>query len=413
MKTIVLFLSQPDQGDLWQRVLASQGLQVRNVPPEAELIDQLQPIPDLILLDMGIKSQDGNNLQASNVGRWLKSQNINDRLVFINPKEETHIKDLEKRWAVRQGAVEVLPRLHEYNILEQIEVVCNLLGISPDREVLKSIVCLPEPDVDVSSFGSLSDANSYYLRAQNQLEHQNLRGALYDIERAIEMDGEVPEYFCLRGQIMFKQGAIDAAIVDLDIALKKDSRYQEAYYWKGVIRSSLGENQAAIAEFDRAIKLDNKSAQAYNGRALAKFNSGDQRGAMQDYNQAIKINPNFDQAFNNRGLLLYEQGNTKGAIQDFSQAIKINPSFADAYYNRGNIYSDLGDFKLAIDDYSAAIKYNPTFAQAYGNRGLAYYEIDELRQALLDTQKAAELFQQQGDQDSYKQALETYRQMKS
>lgn len=412
MKTIVLFLSQSDQVELWLQALSSQKLDVVTIPPEVELVHRLEPLPDLILLDMGIKSQDGNNLQASNVGRLLKSKQIDNRLVFVNLKEEGQIKDLEKRWAVRQGAIEVLPRLSNYNLMAQMETISKLLGIELDREALEPIISLPGEDTDMTSFGSLHDANSYYERAKNRLAENNLTGALYDIEKAIEMEGKVPQYFCLRAEVLFQQGLIDPALVDLDIALKLDARCKEAYLGKGIIRSSLGENQVAITEFDRAIKLDNKYSEAYNNRGLAKFNSGDERGAMQDYNQAIKLNPNFAQAFNNRGLLLYQQGNNKGAIQDFSQAIKLNSSFADAYYNRANIFNDTGNFSQAIIDYSEAIKSKPTFAQAYGNRGLAYYESDDLRQALLDTQKAAELFQKQGDQESYKQALATYHQMR-
>ncbi len=413
MKTIVLFLSQPDQIELWRQALVSQKLEVRIIPADAELADRLEPLPDLILLDMGIKSQDGNNLQASNVGRLLKSKQIDNRLVFINLKEEGNIKDLEKRWAIRQGAIEVLPRLSNYNLMAQMEIVAQLLSIELDREALKPIISLPSEDDDVTSFGSLKDANAYYDRAKNRLAENNLTGALYDIEKAIEIDSKIPQYFCLRAEILFQQGLVDGALVDLDIALKIDPRCKEAYLEKGIIRSSLGENQAAINEFDRAIKLDNKYSEAYSSRGLARFNSGDERGAMQDFNQAVKLNPNFAQAYNNRGLLLYQQGNNKGAIQDFSQAIKLNPSFADAYYNRGNIFNDNGDFSQAIRDYSEAIKHKPNFAQAYGNRGLAYYESDDLRQALLDTQKAADLFQKQGDQEGYKQALETYRQMRA
>ncbi len=413
MKTIVLLLSQIDQQELWLQLLASQGLSVTTVSPEEELIDRLETLPDLILLDLGIKSKDGNTLQASDVGRWLKSKQINDRLVLVNPKEEGQIKDMERRWALRQGAVEVLPRLDHYNLIEQGETIAKLLGINFDREAVKSLITLPAQDEEITSFGSLADANAYYERAKSRLLQNNLSGALYDIEKAIEMDESVPDYFCLRAQILFQEGLPDRALADLDIALQINRRYRDAYYWKGIIRSSLGENKTAIHEFDQAIKLDNKFSEAYNDRGLAKFSSGDERGAMQDYNQAIKLKPNFDRAFNNRGLLLYAQGNTKQAIQDFSQAIKINSNFADAYYNRGNVFNDNGDFEQAIKDYTEAIRCNPEFAEAYGNRGLAYFEIDNYRQALLDTQKAAELFQKQGNEAGYQQALATYRQMQS
>ncbi len=415
MKTIVLCLSQPEQVDLWQRAFSSQGgIKLEIIPPEADLLNYLASLPDLVLLDLGIKSADGSTLQASNVGRWLKSKGVTDRLILINVNEEGQIKDLEKRWALRQGAVEVLPRLTPANLLTQMDIIAHLLGINLDRKALEPLTTKGSTeDTDITSFGSLDSADSYCDRAKIRLQQNNLSGALYDIQKAIELDGKKAEYYCVRAQILFQQNMLDQALVDLDIALKIDSRCKEAYYYKGIIRSSLGENKVAVLEFDRAIKIDNRYSEAYNARGLAKFHMGDERGALQDYNNALKINPNLAVAYNNRGLLLQAQGNNKGAIQDFTKAITVDPTFADAYYNRGNVYSDNGEFSQAIADYTEAIKYKPNFPQAYGNRGLAYYEMDDIRQALLDTQEAAKLFQQQGDMDGYQQAMATYDQMRN
>ncbi|MCS6960272.1 MAG: tetratricopeptide repeat protein [Pseudanabaenaceae cyanobacterium SKYGB_i_bin29] len=414
MKTIVLCLSQPDQVDLWQRAFATQpNIRLTVVPAAAELLDYLEPLPDLILLDLGIKATDGTTLQASNVGRCLKSKGVTNRLVLINLKEEGQIKDLEKRWALRQGAVEVLPRLTPVNLLAHMDIIAHLLQMDIDRTALQPLATTAKVDTDISSFGSLDSAADYYDRAQTRLQQNNYSGALYDIQKAIELDNEKANYYSLRAQILFQQGIVDQALLDLDVALKIDPQYKEAYYYKGIIRSSLGENKVAVMEFDRAIKIDNRYSAAYNARGLAKFQTGDERGALQDYNYALKIDPNLASAYNNRGLLLQAQGNSKNAIQDFTKAIEVDPTFADAYYNRGNVYSDSGEFAKAIADYTEAIKYKPNFPQAYGNRGLAYYEMDNIRQALLDTQEAAKLFQQQGDMEGYQQALETYKQMKS
>jgi tetratricopeptide (TPR) repeat protein len=62
----------------------------------------------------------------------------------------------------------------------------------------------------------------------------------------------------------------------------------------------------------------------------------------------------------------------KGAIEDYNQAIRINPNFALAYYNRGIARASSGDEHLAIDD----------------------------------LQKAANLFQQQGNTAKYQAVIE-------
>jgi regulator of sirC expression with transglutaminase-like and TPR domain len=59
-----------------------------------------------------------------------------------------------------------------------------------------------------------------------------------------------------------------------------------------------------------------------------------------------------------------------------------------------------------VADYNSTLKINPNYAQAYGKRGLARYQLGDKQGAINDLQKAAELFQQQGNTDLSQQALE-------
>ncbi len=89
-----------------------------------------------------------------------------------------------------------------------------------------------------------------------------------------------------------------------------------------------------------------------------------------DFNEAIRLNPNDAEAYNNRGAVRLQQGDIEGAIADYNEAIRLNPSYADAYYNLAKARSDQGDIQGAINDF----------------------------------QKASELYQQQGNTDSYRDA---------
>ena len=201
------------------------------------------------------------------------------------------------------------------------------------------------------------------------------------------------------------------AITNYDQAIKLNPNLAEAYNNRGNVRDDLGDKQGAIADYDQAIKLNPNWANAYIGRGHVRSELGDKQGALTDFDQGIKLNPNVAAAYNNRGGVRFELGDKQSAFTDFDQAIKLNPNFALAYNNKGQAHSELGDKQGAIDDYTQAIKLNPNFAAAYGNRGVARSELGDKSGAIKDLLKAAELFQQQGSQKGYQQALEVLKKL--
>ncbi|MEI6444370.1 MAG: tetratricopeptide repeat protein, partial [Nostocales cyanobacterium ELA583] len=160
-----------------------------------------------------------------------------------------------------------------------------------------------------------------------------------------------------------------------------------------------------IQDYNQALKINPNYADAYYNRGLTRDDLGDKQAAIQDYNQALKINPNYADAYNNRGILRAKLGDKQGAIQDYNQALKINPNDAYAYLNRGLTRYDLGDKQGAIDDFNQALKINPNYAKAYYNRGNAYATLGDKFQARSDFQQAAKIYQQQGKNENYQDAL--------
>jgi tetratricopeptide (TPR) repeat protein len=71
----------------------------------------------------------------------------------------------------------------------------------------------------------------------------------------------------------------------------------------------------------------------------------------------------------------------------------------------------LGEFQGAIADYSEALRINPNYGAAYQNRGVARRDSGDKPGAIQDFQKAADLFQQQGDKDSYERVINLLRKL--
>lgn len=177
----------------------------------------------------------------------------------------------------------------------------------------------------------------------------------------------------------------------------------------GILSLLGGQPLVAHAQPPHTLVAQNSADDLFD-QGLTKSRQGDFRGAIDDYTAALQINPNFSLAYNNRGNARSRLKDYQGAINDFTQAIQINRNWgnlgiASAYNNRGNAYAALGELQRGIVDYNQAIRLDSNNANAYYNRGLAYREQGRKRLALQDFQKAAELYQQQGRQNDYQDAI--------
>ncbi|BCL34725.1 serine protease [Nostoc sp. MS1] len=252
-------------------------------------------------------------------------------------------------------------------------------------------------------------ADAYNNRGVVRYKLGDYKGAIADYTQALKINPNFDLAYINRGLARAELGDKQGAITDHTQALKINPNYADTYYNRGVLRDKLEDLQGAIADYNLALKINSNYAQAYNNRGFDRHELGDYKGAIADYTQALKINPNFDLAYYNRGITHYELGDFQEAIADYTQALKINPHYADVYINRGSARYELGDFQEAISDYTQALKINPNLAEAYFGRGLAHYDLGDKQGAITDWQKAAELFQQQGNTQPYQKTLELIR----
>jgi tetratricopeptide (TPR) repeat protein len=253
--------------------------------------------------------------------------------------------------------------------------------------------------------------DAYYNRGIVRNELGDKQGAIANYNQAIKLNPNYTNAYINRGLARSELGDNQGAIADYNQAIKLNPNYALAYYNRGIVRSELGDNQGAIADYNQAIKLDPNYTDAYYNRGIVRNELGDKQGAIANYNQAIKLNPNYTDAYINRGLARSELGDNQGAIADYNQAIKLNPNYALAYYNRGIVHSELGNNQGAIADYNQAIKLDPNYANAYYNRGIVRSALGDKQRAIADFQKAVNIYQQQGKENNYRDALDRIREI--
>ena len=240
----------------------------------------------------------------------------------------------------------------------------------------------------------------YEVRAELFFELKKYQEAISDYTQAITINPQsAPAYF-KRGNAKSELGDKAGAIKDYTQVITIYPPFYLVYAMRGATKSELGDKAGAISDYTQAITIQ-PTYEVYYNRGVAKSELGDKAGAISDFTQAITINPQYAQAYYGRGNAKDELGDKAGAISDFTQAITINPQYAQAYYGRGNAKDELGDKAGAISDFTQAITINPQYAQAYSGRGLAYLLKGNKQQGIKDLETAKQLFQQQGNTQSY------------
>ena len=184
-----------------------------------------------------------------------------------------------------------------------------------------------------------------------------------------------------------------------------DANDTEAYFNRASTRYDLGDCPGAIADYTEVLRLTPQDDTTSNNRALVRYDQGDKPGAIADLNAALQHNSDNFVAYCNRGFIRSELGDKLDAIEDYTHAIQLNPDYAPAYFYRGLARTRLQNKLGAIQDYTEVIRLNPQDAIAHFYRGLARAKIGQRSQAIYDLHRAVQLFAEQGNSASHRQAL--------
>ena len=114
-------------------------------------------------------------------------------------------------------------------------------------------------ELELAQF-NLEDASKYFNSGNKRLDKGDYQGAIYDFNKAIEVN----------------------------------PNFAGAYINRGFAFYNLNDYQAEIADYTKAIEINPKFALAYYNRGLAFNRLKDYQGAIADFTKAIEINPNND-----------------------------------------------------------------------------------------------------------------------
>jgi tetratricopeptide (TPR) repeat protein len=157
-----------------------------------------------------------------------------------------------------------------------------------------------------------------------------------------------------KGRELLEKGEYVEALFNLNKAIEIDPNYAAAYYLRGNIKDNFEDRHGAMKDYNVAIEKNPKFVDAFFARGNVKMKLQDYYGAIDDYTMAITLNENYVEAYFNRGRAKQYLQAYQDAINDCTKIIQINPKNVDAYYMRGLLRIEFGDTKNGCLDLSKA-----------------------------------------------------------
>ncbi|PZO40609.1 MAG: hypothetical protein DCF19_12025 [Pseudanabaena frigida] len=145
-KSVLLAQLSEEQSLMWHNALSSHQTEVWAAPESEDLLKLLdqkrhsqQSLPDLIISDIGIRYGGGTSLLATELCKWCVDNAPELKVLLVNPRQ-TQIKEVEKRWATRRGAIDLLPKISVDNLSSAFAVAAQALDLEVRSEALSTVI---------------------------------------------------------------------------------------------------------------------------------------------------------------------------------------------------------------------------------------------------------------------------------
>lgn len=159
-------------------------------------------------------------------------------------------------------------------------------------------------------------ADDFSQRGINRFEEKDLKGAVADFTKAIELNGRQLEFcFYFRGIALYRRGRLDDAIADLSkaISLKQHPRF---YDDRGNLLAQKGDFDGAMADLNKAIEIDSKYAKAYGDRGIVHLMRGEDTAADLDFKKCYELDKTLAFQFRSAEQQIREQAVLRAEHQE-------------------------------------------------------------------------------------------------
>ncbi|HEX7320228.1 MAG TPA: tetratricopeptide repeat protein [bacterium] len=145
---------------------------------------------------------------------------------------------------------------------------------------------------------------------------------------------DFPHAYTMRAQAYADADNMKMAVADYTRALDINPGFSAALLGRGNLLLKIGDFSGAIADYFRILEIDQKLVDAYVNRGNAYSALGQFDPALDDYNHALVIDPFNNNAIYNRAVVYFLIGNNDKAWQDVRRLLEVGypvkPEFLEA-----------------------------------------------------------------------------------
>ena len=220
VKSVLLAQLSEEQSLMWHNVLTSHQLEVWAAPESADLLKLLeqkhqskQALPQLIISDIGIRYYGGTSLLATELCKWCADNAPELRVLLVNPRQD-QIKEVERRWATRRGAIDLLPKVSIDNLSSAFTVAAKALELKVNSEALNTAITNLKRQQSLPDKGAVKGKNIRQT-ATEELARKMAMIPLMVMANEPEMQSSSPSN--LSSNSSQRQLALDATIAELHL----------------------------------------------------------------------------------------------------------------------------------------------------------------------------------------------------
>jgi tetratricopeptide (TPR) repeat protein len=194
-------------------------------------------------------------------------------------------------------------------------------------------------------------------------------------------------------RMFFERGKAARALEQIDRALEMDDQLPQVHFYQGYIHWSLGNWPEAEAAFRSAIALNPMYVDARMYLASCLEERGDPEAALGALDAALALRniPKREQVLFNKALVLRRQGRLGGALRLLRQAVEARPRYYRAHFEMAGVLEEAGRLEEALEALEAAAPGYERNAEFHYRRGATLFRLRRAEAAARDLRRAIEL----------------------